>query len=85
MKLYFLAFVVSFCYVAVKGWQHKNANKNLYLNMFITSYIMAILDVALIGLIVKADSMQIAIASGAGASIGMILAVFIHNKIYKSQ
>lgn len=82
---YLLAFLGSFVTVFIKGWQHGNINKRMYLNMFFTSYIMAFLDIALLYLIVKADSLHIAIYTGLGASIAMVISLYLHDKLHKSK
>lgn len=78
---YLLAFVAAFISVGLKGFQHKNVINNLYLNTAITSYFMAVMDVLLIGLIAKSD-WTIAFVTGTGAALGMVVAMFVHNKYF---
>lgn len=74
----------TFCAVFLKGFQHKNVINNLYVPTFVTSYLMAFLDVVLIGLIAR-SGWDIAFASGTGAAFGMVLAIFLHNRWMKPK
>lgn len=80
--IYLIAFCMCFATVFLKGWQHNNVIKQLYVNTFVTSYLMNFLDVLLIGLIVKAATWEIAVFTGAGASFGMVSSMYLHNIIY---
>lgn len=77
---YAAAFAGTFVSVGLKGFQHKNVIANLYLHTFLTSYGMAFMDVLLIGLIAK-SGWSIAFASGTGAALGMVVAMWLHNKM----
>lgn len=79
MLSYVFAFFATLVTVFLKGFQHKNVIANLYGYTFVTSYAMAFLDVLLIGLIAKSD-WSIAFASGTGAAIGMVAAMWSHNR-----
>jgi hypothetical protein len=79
MLSYVFAFFATLVTVFLKGFQHKNVIANLYGYTFVTSYAMAFLDVLLIGLIAKSD-WSIAFASGTGAAIGMVVAMWSHNR-----
>ena len=79
---YILAFIGSFISVGLKGFQHKNVIHDLYLNTFVTSYMMAFMDVLIIGLIAK-SGWDIAFASGTGASLGMVASMYAHNRFVK--
>lgn len=81
---YFLAFIGTFAAVFLKGFQHKNVIANLYGSTFITSYFMAFIDVLLIGLIARA-TWDIAFASGTGAALGMVTAMFVHSKLFAKK
>ncbi len=83
MWLYVLAFFGTFVAVFLKGFQHKNIQCNLYGKTFVTSYLMAFVDVLLIGLIARA-TWDIAFASGSGAAFGMVLAMYVHNRWFKT-
>jgi ABC-type phosphate transport system permease subunit len=81
---YFLALVLTFTTVFLKGLQHKNVIHNLYLNTFFTSYAMAFMDVLVIGLIARSGWM-IAFASGTGGAVGMVAAMYLHNRYMKTK
>lgn len=81
---YVLAFFATLASVFLKGFQHKNVIANLYGHTFVTSYAMAFLDVLIIGLIAKSD-WSVAFASGSGAAIGMVAAMWLHNRFVTKQ
>lgn len=81
---YVLAFFASFISVFLKGFQHKNVVANLYVNTAVTSYAMAVMDVLLIGLISKSD-WTIAFTTGTGATLGMVTAMYLHNKFFAKR
>lgn len=81
---YLYAFVASFISVFLKGFQHKNVVANLYFNTAVTSYAMAVMDVLLIGLISKSD-WTIAFTTGTGATLGMLTAMYLHNKFFNKD
>lgn len=80
LMLYAGAFLAALVSVFLKGFQHKNVISNMYWSTFVTSYFMAFMDVLLISWIVKSESWTIAFASGGGASIGMVSAMYVHNR-----
>lgn len=82
--IYFWAGIGTFVAVFLKGFQHKNVIANMYGNTFITSYLMAFVDVLLIGLIARA-TWDIAFASGTGAAIGMVSAMWLHNHLFAKK
>lgn len=73
---------VSFCAVGLKGFQHKNVIANKQKSVFVTSYLMAALDVVCVGIIIKGGWI-IALSSGTGAAFGMIFAMNLHDRIFK--
>lgn len=80
--LYALSVAVSFIAVFLKGFQHKNVIGMHYRATFITSMLMAMFDVAAVSIIVKGGWL-IAISSGIGASLGMIAAMYFHDRFFK--
>jgi hypothetical protein len=80
--MYFVSVLVSFCAVAIKGFQHKNVAGMHYRLTFFTSYIMAVFDVAVVGIIVK-GGWSIALTAGLGASCGMVFAMWFHDRVIK--
>jgi hypothetical protein len=81
---YLMALVLTFVTVFLKGLQHKNVIHNLYVNTFFTSYLMAFMDVLIIGLIAK-SGWDIAFASGTGGALGMVAAMYLHNRYMKPK
>lgn len=77
--IHFYAFITTLISVGLKGFQHKNVIGNHYRLVFITSYLMAVADVLIIGIIVRGGWI-ICFASGSGAAIGMIISIWLHNK-----
>lgn len=77
---YLLAFACTLGSVFLKGIQHKNVSSNLFKLTFAVSYLMAFVDVFLVGLVANSH-WTIAFASGAGAAIGMVSAMYIHNRL----
>lgn len=82
MITYLVAGFVSFCSVFLKGFQHKNVIGNYYKLVFITSYLMAVCDVLVIGIIVK-SGWSVAFACGTGAAFGMVVSMYIHDRFIK--
>jgi hypothetical protein len=81
--LYVLSLLVSFAGVFLKGFQHKNVIGGHLRLLFITSYLMAIFDVAAVTLIVK-GGWWVAVSSGTGAAFGMLSAVLLHDRWFKA-
>lgn len=76
-------FTISFLAVFLKGFQHQNVIGGKYKAAFVLSYLMAILDVAVISLVVQSGWLSI-LPVGTGAAIGitssMYMYRFINNK-----
>lgn len=82
--IYVTSVIVSFTSVILKGFQHKNVIGNHMKSVFVTSYAMAVFDVAAVSLIIK-GGWPIAISSGTGAAFGMIAAMALHDKLFKKK
>jgi hypothetical protein len=82
--LYALSFVVSFCAVFLKGFQHKNVIGNHVKSVFFTSYFMAAFEVAAIALVVKGD-WTVMFSAGTGAAFGMVSSMKLHDRIFKRE
>ena len=78
--IYVVSVFVSFVSVFLKGFQHKNVIANRLKWTFLTSYLMALFDVAAVSLIVQ-GGWAIAFSSGLGASAGMVAAMMLHDKL----
>jgi hypothetical protein len=71
--------LVSFLNVFVKIFQTKNVMGDHKRLAFVTSYLVAVLDVATIGFIVW-GGWWIALTSGTGAAFGVVTAMMVHDK-----
>lgn len=80
--IYAVSVVVSFIACFLKGFQHKNVIGNHIKTVFVTSYVMAVFDVAAVTLIVQ-GGWPIALSSGTGAAFGMVVAIKFHNRIFQ--
>ena len=76
------AFLVSFIAIFLRGWQQKNVIHSKYTMIAITSYLLALTDVAVVGIIVE-HGWNTVLAQGTGAALGMLASVYIHNRWVK--
>ena len=79
MTIQLTAFLVSFIAIFLRGFQQKNVIHSKYTMIAITSYLLALTDVAVVGIIVQ-HGWHTVLAQGSGASFGMLASVYIHNK-----
>ncbi len=82
--LYAGSVAASFLTVFLKGLQHKNVNGGYYKLVFINTYFMAAAEVLTVTLVVK-GGWYIAITSGIGGSVGMILSMWLHDRFIKRK
>jgi hypothetical protein len=80
--IYIASIIVSFISCFLKGFQHKNVIGGHLKSVWLTSYLMAIFDVAAVALIVE-GGWPIALTAGLGASTGMVVAIKFHDKVFK--
>ncbi len=80
--IYALSIFVSFIACFLKGFQHKNVIGGHIKTVFFTSWLMAAFDVAAVTLIVQ-GGWPIALSSGLGASVGMVAAIKLHDRLFK--
>lgn len=78
---YLLATALTFVTVFIKIFQQKNIIGGHLKIGAVTSFIMAFVDYFLINFIVKSD-VWIAVACGAGASVGLTLAIKLHDHVF---
>ena len=76
------AFLVSFIAIFLRGWQQKNVIHSKYTMIAITSYLLALTDVAVVSIIVE-HGWNTVLAQGTGAALGMLASVYIHNRWVK--
>jgi hypothetical protein len=74
----------SFLTVFLRVLQHKNVVGNHYKLAFMNSWLMACAEVLTISLIVK-GGWVIAFTSGMGGSFGVILSMWLHNRLFKTH
>ena len=77
---YLLAFCVSFVYVGLKVYQQKNVIHNKYWWVLPTSMLIQICEVTIVVLIIQ-QGFTIAAATGLGAGLGAIGAMWLHDKL----
>lgn len=76
------AFLVSFIAIFLRGFQQMNVIHSKYTMIAITSYLLALTDVAVISIIVE-HGWNTVLAQGTGAALGMLASVYIHNRWVK--
>lgn len=82
--VYITSLLASFVVVGLKGFQHKNVIAGHIKSVALTSYFMAAGDVLLVSLIVK-GGWAIALTSGTGAALGMVLSIKLHDRLFKAK
>ena len=76
------AFLVSFIAIFLRGFQQMNVIHSKYTMITITSYLLALTDVAVVSIIVE-HGWNTVLAQGSGAALGMLASVYIHNRWVK--
>ena len=76
------AFLVSFIAIFLRGFQQMNVIHSKYTMIAITSYLLALTDVAVDSIIVE-HGWNTVLAQGSGAALGMLTSVYIHNRWVK--
>ena len=76
------AFLVSFIAIFLRGFQQMNVIHSKYTMIAITSYLLALTDVAVVSIIVE-HGWNTVLAQGSGAALGMLTSVYIHNRWVK--
>jgi hypothetical protein len=82
MTIQLTAFLVSFIAIFLRGFQQKNVIHSKYTMIAITSYLLALTDVAVVSIIVE-HGWNTVLAQGTGAALGMLASVYIHNRWVK--
>lgn len=77
-------FLVSLVTVGLKGFQHKNVIGGHLKLIALTSYLMAVGDVATVGLIVK-GGWGVVLYTGTGAALGMVISVKLHDRVFNQH
>lgn len=80
-----LCSAVSFVYIFLKAWQQINVVTLRYGWVFPTSVCMGLCEVAIVLLVVKADTIFLGLANGVGSGFGAMLAMRLHQKLRSKQ
>ena len=76
------AFLVSFIAIFLRGFQQMNVIHSKYTMIAVTSYLLALTDVAVVSIIVE-HGWNTVLAQGTGAALGMLTSIYIHNRWVK--
>ena len=82
MTIQLTAFLVSFIAIFLRGFQQMNVIHSKYTMIAVTSYLLALTDVAVVSIIVE-HGWNTVLAQGSGAALGMLTSVYIHNRWVK--
>ena len=82
MTIQLTAFLVSFIAIFLRGFQQMNVIHSKYTMIAITSYLLALTDVAVVSIIVE-HGWNTVLAQGTGAALGMLTSIYIHNRWVK--
>ena len=81
---YAASFALTFVSVFLKGLQYKNVIGGHLRMVAVTAYAMAFMDVVSVALVVH-GGWTLALSAGAGASLGMITSIKLHDSIFKRK
>lgn len=73
-----ILFSLSFAYIWLKAFQQLNVMHNQYRWVMPMSFGMGLCEVAMILLLVKADTIALGLVTGLGAGLGAMLAMYLH-------
>lgn len=79
--IYALSMVLSFCGVFLKGFQLKNIQGEHYKTLTLTSYLIALFEVATVTMIVQ-GGWWIALSAGTGGAAGMLMSIYAHKRLF---
>ncbi len=82
MTIQLTAFLVSFIAIFLRGFQQMNVIHSKYTMIAVTSYLLALTDVAVVSIIVE-HGWNTVLAQGSGAALGMLTSIYIHNRWVK--
>lgn len=78
-----LQFIISFGAVFLKGFQHQNVIGGKYKSAFVVSYLMAVLDVAVISFVVESGWSSI-VPVGTGGALGIVTSMLLYRRLNKN-
>ena len=82
--LWLIQLVASFGMVFFKGIQQQNVIGGKYKSAFVTSYIMALFEVAVVSTIVMSGWSSI-IPIGTGGALGIVAAMYCFRRVHKND
>jgi len=82
VSLILLSALVTFIYVGLRAFQQLNVVNKNYLAVMPTSVLMSVGDVAIVMLIVKADTLWMGVSNGLAGGLGCWLAMYVSHKLF---
>jgi len=79
MITFFLSALATFCYVTMRAFQQLNVVHEQYVLIPVTSIVMGVMDVAVVLLIVKADTLWLGVGNGVAGALGCYTAIWVHK------
>ena len=81
MNTFVLSAIVTAVYVFCRAWQQLNVVHQKYWRIPLVSLLMGVGDVALVLIMVKADTLFIGISNGIGGALGCYAAMYLHKRM----
>lgn len=81
MGTFILSGAITALYVFLRAWQQINVIHGYYARVFPTSLLMGLVDVGLILIIVRADTLWLGVANGIGGATGCVCAMYLHKRL----
>ena len=81
MNTFVLSAVVTAFYVAARAMQQLNVVHGKYWRVLPVSLLMGVGDVALVLMMVRADTLLIGLSNGIGGAIGCLAAMYLHKRM----
>lgn len=81
IETFVLCFIASLIFVFMKAVQQLNVQHTLYQWVMPCSIGMGVTEVAILLLIVKADTLAIGVTNGLGSGLGAMAAMWLHGRV----
>ena len=78
--IYLLQFLISFCAVFLKGFQHQNVIGGKFKSAFFVSYLMAVFEIAVVTFVVQQGWASV-VPVGTGAALGIVSSMYLYRRI----
>ena len=85
MTLFVYAFIATFFYVAIRAFQQLNVVHYEWGRVFPTSIVMGLVDVTLILLIVKTNSLWMGLTNGVAGALGCYAGMYVNKYLYERK